>query len=127
MLKAESKNWITNFRRKWLALYFLRATALSLAIALILIAISAMFFVFPFEIWQLIITFLLVFGCFMVFMPTWKLTNASVVKYLDAKFGPSEANGKSVLWTKNKNTRIELENVSTLKDPGIKLSFKAVH
>lgn len=45
-------------------------------------------------------------------------------KYLDAKFGPSEANGKSVLWTKNKNTRINLENVSTSKDPGIKISFK---
>jgi hypothetical protein len=48
-------------------------------------------------------------------------------KYLDAKFGPSEANGKSVLWTKNKNTRINLENVSTSKDPGIKISFKAAN
>ncbi len=47
--------------------------------------------------------------------------------YLDAKFGPSEVKGKQILWTKNKNTRIELENVSTLKDPGIKLSFKAIH
>lgn len=48
-------------------------------------------------------------------------------KYLDAKFGPSEANGKNVLWTKNKNTRINLENVSTSKDPGIKISFKAAN
>ncbi|MFD3293100.1 hypothetical protein SKC35_05325 [Aquirufa sp. KTFRIE-69F] len=47
--------------------------------------------------------------------------------YLDAKFGPSEVNGKTILWSKNKNTRIELENVSTPKDPGIKLSFTAVH
>jgi hypothetical protein len=47
--------------------------------------------------------------------------------YLDAKFGPSEVEGKTILWSKNKNTRIELENVSTPKDPGIKLSFTAVH
>lgn len=48
-------------------------------------------------------------------------------KYLDVKFGPSEAKGKSILWTKNKNTRINLENVSTSKDPGIKISFKAAN
>jgi hypothetical protein len=47
--------------------------------------------------------------------------------YLEVKFGPSETKGKQVLWTKNKNTRIQLENVSTPKDPGIKISFKAVH
>ncbi len=47
--------------------------------------------------------------------------------YLDAKFGPSEVKGKILLWSKNKNTRIELENVSTPKDPGIKLSFKAAN
>ena len=45
--------------------------------------------------------------------------------YLDAKFGVSEVNGKKILWTKNKNTRIELENVSTPKDPGIKISFQS--
>jgi hypothetical protein len=48
-------------------------------------------------------------------------------KYLDAKFGPSETKGKSILWTKNKNTRINLENVSTSKDPGIKISFTAAN
>jgi hypothetical protein len=47
--------------------------------------------------------------------------------YLDVKFGPSEAKGKQILWTKNKNTRITLENVSTPKDPGIKLSFTAAN
>ena len=47
--------------------------------------------------------------------------------YLDVKFGLSEVKGKEILWTKNKNTRIKLENVSTPKDPGIKISFKAVH
>lgn len=48
-------------------------------------------------------------------------------KYLDVKFGPSETKGKNILWTKNKNTRILLENVSTSKDPGIKISFKAAN
>ncbi len=47
--------------------------------------------------------------------------------YLDVKFGPSEVKGKSILWTKNNNTRILLENVSTPKDPGIKISFKAAN
>ena len=47
--------------------------------------------------------------------------------YLEVKFGPSETKGTQVLWTKNNNTRIQLENVSTPKDPGIKISFKAVH
>ncbi len=47
--------------------------------------------------------------------------------FLDVKFGPSDVKGKQIFWTKNKNTRIELENVSTPKDPGIKLSFKAAN
>jgi hypothetical protein len=47
--------------------------------------------------------------------------------YLEVKFGPSETKGTKVFWTNNKNTRITLENVSTPKDPGIKISFKAVH
>jgi hypothetical protein len=47
--------------------------------------------------------------------------------YLDVKFGPSETKGTQVRWTNNKNTRIQLENVSTPKDPGVKISFKAVH
>ncbi len=47
--------------------------------------------------------------------------------YLEVKFGPSETKGTQVLWTKNKNTRIQLENVSTPKDPGIKISLKAAN
>ncbi|MEY2760957.1 MAG: hypothetical protein RLZZ96_857 [Bacteroidota bacterium] len=47
--------------------------------------------------------------------------------YLDVKFGLSEVKGKSILWTKNNNTRVLLENVSTPKDPGIKISFKAAY
>ncbi len=47
--------------------------------------------------------------------------------YLDSKFGASEVKGKQILWEKDKNTRILLENVSTPKDPGIKISFKAAN
>jgi hypothetical protein len=47
--------------------------------------------------------------------------------YLDSKFGASEVSGQQILWAKNKNTRILLENVSTPKDPGIKISFKAAN
>jgi hypothetical protein len=46
--------------------------------------------------------------------------------YLEVKFGASRVQGKTRSWTKNKNTRIILENVSTPKDPGIKISFSAV-
>lgn len=46
--------------------------------------------------------------------------------YLNVKFGASSVQGKIRSWTKNKNTRIMLENVSTPKDPGIKISFSAV-
>lgn len=46
--------------------------------------------------------------------------------YLEVKFGASSVLGKIRSWTKNKNTRIMLENVSTPKDPGIKISFSAV-
>ncbi|WP_377980483.1 hypothetical protein [Aquirufa esocilacus] len=47
--------------------------------------------------------------------------------YLDSKFGASEVKGQQILWAKDKNTRILLENVSTPKDPGIKLSFKSAN
>jgi hypothetical protein len=47
--------------------------------------------------------------------------------YLDTKFGPSVAKDKYIDWTKNKDTRIHLENVSTPKDPGIKISFTAAN
>jgi len=86
MLRAEGKNWIVNFRRKWIALYFAQAFALSLAIALILIVLLASTFIFTFAMWQLIVVFLLVFGCFMVMKPSWKISETVVVRYLDAKF-----------------------------------------
>jgi hypothetical protein len=47
--------------------------------------------------------------------------------YLDSKFGASEVKGKQILWANDKYTRILLENVSTPKDPGIKISFKAAN
>lgn len=47
--------------------------------------------------------------------------------YLDSKFGASDVKGKQIQWLKDKNTRILLENVSTPKDPGIKISFKAAN
>jgi len=45
--------------------------------------------------------------------------------YFDVKFGPSELKGKKTIWAKNKNTQVELEDVSTSKDPGIKIVLKA--
>ena len=43
--------------------------------------------------------------------------------YLQVKFGDAKIEGKKIIWEKNKNTRIVLDDVSTTKDPGIKLVF----
>jgi hypothetical protein len=39
------------------------------------------------------------------------------------KFGDAKIEGKKIIWEKNKNTRVVLDDVSTAKDPGIKLVF----
>jgi hypothetical protein len=44
-------------------------------------------------------------------------------KHLDAKFGVSQPLKNKMNWLKDKNTQIILEDVSTSKDPGIKLVF----
>jgi len=43
--------------------------------------------------------------------------------YLLVKFGPSKTEGNKIIWEKDKNTEVILQDVSTLKDPGIKLVF----
>ena len=43
--------------------------------------------------------------------------------YLQVKFGDAKIEGKKIIWEKNKNTRVVLDDVSTAKDPGIKLVF----
>ncbi len=49
----------------------------------------------------------------------------SIQTYFDVKFGPSKTTEKKTLWSQNKNTQVELEDVSTSKDPGIKIILKA--
>ncbi|MHA8051406.1 hypothetical protein V7S79_09815 [Aquirufa sp. ROCK-SH2] len=46
--------------------------------------------------------------------------------YFNLKFGESNRSGSKVIWSNYKNTRIDLEDVSTSKDPGIKVIFKKV-
>lgn len=46
--------------------------------------------------------------------------------YLTAKMGPSTTVGNKIQWGPNQNTQVTLEDVSTAKDPGIKLIFKQV-
>jgi len=45
------------------------------------------------------------------------------ISYLQVKFGDAKIEGKKIIWEKNKNTRVVLDDVSTAKDPGIKLVF----
>lgn len=43
--------------------------------------------------------------------------------YLQVKFGASKTEGNKIIWDKDKNTQVILQDVSTGKDPGIKLVF----
>lgn len=58
-------------------------------------------------------------------MPQVGQLRASISNYFDAKFGPSVTKGNKTQWNQNKNTQVELEDVSTSKDPGIKVVLKA--
>ena len=49
----------------------------------------------------------------------------SIKEYFDVKFGASNTTGKKTTWNQNKNTQVEMEDVSTSKDPGIKIVLKA--
>jgi len=43
--------------------------------------------------------------------------------YLQVKFGASKTEGNKIIWKNDKNTLVILQDVSTGKDPGIKLVF----
>ncbi|PWS30207.1 DUF4175 family protein [Pedobacter paludis] len=86
MLKAEGKNWIDSFRRKWIALYFVQITVLSLALAFILIILIAVCFFYSFKIWHLFTAFALIFNGFIIFKPVWKISRRDATKYLNSKF-----------------------------------------
>lgn len=97
MLKAEGKNWIDRFRRKWIALYFAQITVLSLAIALILNILIALCFFHIFQIWHLILAFSLVFAGFMLLKPTWKISRKKVTRYLNSRFTQLEESAELFL------------------------------
>ncbi len=48
---------------------------------------------------------------------------AKFTPYLQVKFGASKTEGTKIIWEKDKNTLVILQDVSTVKDPGIKLVF----
>jgi hypothetical protein len=50
-----------------------------------------------------------------------------LIAYLNIKFGASNLVEKQIIWEKDKNTRIVLEDVSSTKDPGIKLIFSKIN
>ncbi len=58
-------------------------------------------------------------------MPQVGQLRQSLSSYFDVKFGPSVTKGTKTLWNQNKNTQDELEDVSTSKDPGIKVILKS--
>ena len=48
---------------------------------------------------------------------------AKFTTYLQVKFGAYKTEGTKIIWEKDKNTLVILQDVSTVKDPGIKLVF----
>ena len=44
--------------------------------------------------------------------------------YFNTKFGASRTQGNLTIWDQQQKARVSLENVSTSKDPGIKIIFK---
>lgn len=86
MLNAEGKNWVHQFRRKWIALYFAQVTLLSLAMAIIILTICEILFPFEFKIWHLLASFSVLFIGFLIFKPIWKITDHAAAKYLNANF-----------------------------------------
>ena len=48
---------------------------------------------------------------------------AKFTNYLQVKFGAYKNEGTKIIWEKDKNTMVILQDVSTVKDPGIKLVF----
>jgi hypothetical protein len=48
-------------------------------------------------------------------------------EYLQVKFGAPITQGSKIIWEKDKKTRVVLEDVSTNKDPGIKLVFSKMN
>ena len=48
---------------------------------------------------------------------------AKFTTYLQVKFGAYKTEGTKIIWGKDKNTMVILQDVSTVKDPGIKLVF----
>ncbi|MEY3646351.1 MAG: hypothetical protein RL127_1059 [Bacteroidota bacterium] len=43
--------------------------------------------------------------------------------YFELKYGPKKSKGKTYLWEAKNKTRVQMEDVSTSKDPGIKLIY----
>lgn len=50
-----------------------------------------------------------------------------LTSYLHVKYGASKSVEKKIIWEKAKQTRVILEDVSTDKDPGIKLVFLKIN
>ena len=50
-----------------------------------------------------------------------------LIAYLQVKFGVYLLKNGKIIWEKDKKTRVILEDVSTLKDPGIKIVFSKIN
>lgn len=81
---AKGKNWIEKFRRKLIALYFVKTFFYSLSAGLISMPFATYFAINPFL--SLIIVSLLAFGAILIFYPSWKISTIDVSNYLNAKF-----------------------------------------
>ncbi|TDQ08385.1 hypothetical protein [Pedobacter metabolipauper] len=84
MIRSEGQQWITDFRKKWVTLYFFRVLTFSLAIALILVSLLTYLTLGSF--WTVVPIFLVVFTICSFTYPFWRINNEDISRYLNANF-----------------------------------------
>lgn len=95
MLKSEGQNWIHQLRARWITLYLLRVFAISLAMALILSAISI--YVLNFPAWFFAIIFPAILSISLFIKPIWKITDHDFSRYVNDKYPELEESADLLL------------------------------
>jgi hypothetical protein len=95
MLKTRGSVWVSNFRKKLIAISFIKMLCFSLAIALLAILIANYFSLHPLLVFALV--FFITFGLFLIFKPLHKITDKSVAKYLNERYRELEESATLLL------------------------------
>jgi len=95
MLKTEGRNWIHSLRMKWITLHLVRTFAISLAIALVVSAISV--YALHISAFVFAIIFPVVFLIALFTNPLWKTTDKDFSRYVNNKYPELEESADLLL------------------------------